>query len=209
MTTTYVARVDDRTDQPASVNDETHTNDLATPIELGQPHALPLPSTMSVAQFEEQLFKFLNNRDYDKKLNWLKDKGIRDTGPYINGKYYGTHPAVRISYSPGIIRWLMNGRVGTIPDGEMIIKEQYQPPAIRHHGKSEQELWDSLESWTVMIKDSAGSQDGWFWGNPAKEQCVVDNHEFPFFPPAHRVRALLRSLPCRDPVAQYRVAPCE
>ena len=183
VTTTYVARVDDRTDQPASVNDETHTNDLATPIELGQPHALPLPSTMSVAQFEEQLFKFLNNRDYDKKLNWLKDKGIRDTGPYINGKYYGTHPAVRIYYSPGIIRWLMNGRVGTIPDGEMIIKEQYQPPAIRHHGKSEQELWDSLESWTVMIKDSAGSQDGWFWGNPAKEQCVVDNHEFPFSHP--------------------------
>ncbi len=87
---------------------------------------------------------------------------------------------MRIYYSPGIIRWLMNGRVGTIPDGEMIIKEQYKPPAVRHHGKSEAELWDALESWTVMIKDSAGSQDGWFWGNPGKNQCVVDNHKFPF-----------------------------
>jgi hypothetical protein len=31
-----------------------------------------------------------------------------------------------------------------------------------------------------MIKDSAGSQDGWFWSNPAQEQCVINNHQFPF-----------------------------
>lgn len=175
--------VDDRTDQVAAADDKTLTSDSGAPTDLGQPSPLPLPSTMSVPQFEQQLFEFLNKRDYDQKLHWLKDKGLRDTGPYINGKYYGTHPAVRIYYSPGIIRWLINGRVGTIPDGEMIIKEQYQPPAIRHQGKSEQELWASLESWTVMIKDSAGSHDGWFWGNPAKDQCVVDNHEFPFSHP--------------------------
>ena len=51
------------------------------------------------------------------------DKGVRDTGPYIDGKYYGTHPAVRVWYSPGVMRWLANGRQGPIPDGEVIIKE--------------------------------------------------------------------------------------
>ena len=31
-----------------------------------------------------------------------------------------------------------------------------------------------------MVKDSSGSHDGWFWSNPAKGQCVVDNHRYPF-----------------------------
>jgi hypothetical protein len=34
-----------------------------------------------------------------------------------------------------------------------------------------------------MVKDSSGSHDGWFWSNPAKGQCVVDNHEYPFAHP--------------------------
>jgi len=33
---------------------------------------------------------------------------------------------------------------------------------------------------TVMVKDAAGSQDGWFWSNPSKGQCVTDNHAYPF-----------------------------
>jgi hypothetical protein len=147
--------------------------------EHGRPSDLPLPSRVSVPQFEEKLFDFLNTRRY-VKLGWLRDKVVRDTGPYIGGKSYGTHPAVRVYYSPGVIRWLMDGRVGAIPDGEMIIKEQYAAPAIRHRDKTDEELWDSLESWTVMVKDAAGSHDGWFWSNPAKGQCVVDNHQYPF-----------------------------
>ena len=70
--------------------------------------------------------------------------------------------------------------MGPIPDGEMIIKEQYAPPAARHTGKSGDELWAALESWTVMVKDAAGSQDGWFWSNPSKGQCVTDTHAYPF-----------------------------
>lgn len=150
-----------------------------TERDLGRPHKLPAPSQMSVAQFEEILFEFLNARKY-VELGWLRDKGIRDTGPYINGKHFGTHPAVRIYYSPGVVRWLMNGRAGPIPDGEMIVKEQFAEPAKRHEGKSEAELWNALESWTVMVKDSAGSQDGWFWSNPGKGQCPTDNHRYPF-----------------------------
>lgn len=146
---------------------------------LGRPGDLPLPSRVSVPQFEAKLFEFLNARRY-VQLGWLRDKRVRDTGPYIGGKYYGTHPAVRVYYSPGVMRWLIGGRVGKIPDGEMIIKEQYAAPAIRHRGKTEEELWGSLESWTVMVKDSSGSHDGWFWSNPVKGRCVVDNHRYPF-----------------------------
>ena len=147
--------------------------------ELGRPGDLPLPSRVSVPQFEEKLFAFLNARQY-VKLGWRRDKGVRDTGPYIGGKSYGTHPAVRVFYSPGVMRWLVNGRAGTIPDGEMIVKEQYAAPSVRHRDKTEEELRDSLESWTVMVKDSSGSHDGWFWSNPAKGQRVVDSHRYPF-----------------------------
>jgi len=147
--------------------------------DLGRPADLPLPSTMSVAAYEEKLFAFLNERQY-VKLGWARDKGVRDTGPFINDKYYGTHPAVRVWYSPGVMKWLINGRAGKIPDGEMIIKEQFAPPAARHAGKSEDQLGAGLESWTVMVKDSAGAHDGWFWSNPVKGQCVTDNHQYPF-----------------------------
>src|SRR5262245_32209766 len=77
---------------------------------------LPPPSSLSTSEFEEVLFRFLNERQY-QTLGWAVDKGVRDTGPYIEGKYYGTHPAVRVYYSPEVIRWLKGGRVGAIPDG--------------------------------------------------------------------------------------------
>lgn len=154
----------------------------APPRNLGRSSDLLLPSRLSVSEYESKLFDFLNQRGY-VKLGWLPDKGVRDTGPFIAGRYYGTHPAVRVYYSPGVIRWLMNGRIGAIPDGEMIVKEQYAAPAIKHRGKTEKELWESLESWTVMVKDSSGSHDGWFWSNPAKGQCAVDNHQYPFAHP--------------------------
>ena len=170
----------EKTDDKKIVGGHGHGIPYDPPAELGKPSGLPLPSSMSVPAYEELLFEFLNNRVYATKLGWIKDKGVRDTGPYLKGKYYGTHPAVRIYYSPGVIQWLMNGRVGTIPDGEMIIKEQYAPPAVRHDSKSEDELWAAQKGWTIMVKDSAGSQDGWFWGDVEKGSCVVNNHSFPF-----------------------------
>jgi hypothetical protein len=150
----------------------------ALPESASEPErsSLPRPSDMSVPAFEGALFEFLERREYIK-AGWRRDKGVRDSGPFIDGTYYGTHPAVRAFYSPEIIAWLEGGRYGTIPDGAMIVKEQYPPPAMRHQGKTEQQSWDSLESWTVMVKDSQGSHDGWFWSNPAKGQKVVDNHQ--------------------------------
>jgi hypothetical protein len=122
---------------------------------LAAPFGLPRPSGVPLAEFEEKLFAFLNERAY-QALGWAVDKGVRDTGPFRDGKSYGTHPAVRVYYSPGVIRWLQSDRAGPIPDGEMIVKEQYAAPAVRHEGKSDAELWAALESWTVMVKDSAG-----------------------------------------------------
>ena len=154
--------------------------------DLGIIANLPRPSTMSIHAFEELLFEFVHERKY-QTLGWSVDKSIRDTGPYIKGRAYGTHPAVRVYYSPEVVAWLMNQRRGMIPDGAVIIKEQYHEPAIQHVEKSEAELRESLKSWTVMVKDSRGSHDGWFWSNPyandanpERRPVPYDNHEYPF-----------------------------
>jgi hypothetical protein len=145
----------------------------------GQLSPLPLPHTLSVVDYERHLFAFLNERRYHE-LGWAVDKGVRDTGPYKNGRYYGTHPAVRIYYSPEIIAWLEGGQRDAIPDGAMMIKEQYPAPAVQHQGLDDEALFERLTSWTVMVKDSRGSYDGWFWSNPAKKQEAAANHNYPF-----------------------------
>jgi cytochrome P460 len=121
--------------------------------------SLPLPGSLAPDEFHHRLLAFLENGEY-AKLKWCEDKRVRDTGPWIDGKYYGVHPAVKVHYSPAVIDWLVSGRLGAIPDGAMIVKEMYNPgPAARWQ---DQQL--KPESWTVMIKDSKGSKDGWFWG---------------------------------------------
>ena len=121
-------------------------------------HTLPLPTSLSPDAFHDRLLAFLQNTEY-VKLNWCVDKGVRDTGPFVNGTYLGTHPAVRIYYSPAVMKWLVNDREGELPDGAMIVKEMYRPPAARWEGQRLVPV-----SWTVMIKDAQGSFDGWFWG---------------------------------------------
>ena len=131
-------------------------------------HNIPLPTSVSPDKFvayEFSILKFLQNADY-KTLKWCEDKGVRDTGPYQNRKYYGTHPAVRIFYSPKMMAWLDGGRIGNIPDGAMIIKEQYPPPAGRYAHLPDCQL-PVVTDWTIMIKDAKGAKDGWFWGELA------------------------------------------
>ena len=77
------------------------------------------PTTVPPAQFvdfEKRILAFLQSGEY-KRLGWCRDKGstrlpLRDTGPFVQGVYYGTHPAVRIYYSPRAMEWLLDGRVG-------------------------------------------------------------------------------------------------
>lgn len=137
----------------------------------------PLPSTFLPArlpQYQEQLARFLQCRQY-AKLGWAEDKGVRDTGPYVSGAYYGVHPAVKIYYSPEVVRWLKDGRQGVISDGAVIIKEQFPPPAGRYRFNAPPPVSD----WTVMIKDKQGSADGWYWAEIWDKQCA-DNNDPPF-----------------------------
>ncbi len=139
---------------------------------------LPLPSSMSLDQYETLIYGFLDSKAY-QELGWAEDKRVRDTGAYIDGVYYGTHPAVRIFYSPEVYVWLQNDRTGEIPDGAMIIKEMYPPPAAQYAGLSDDEINDKLGMWTYIVRDSAGSKDGWFWGYYGTG-AAVDNNQYPF-----------------------------
>jgi hypothetical protein len=146
----------------------------------GKAANLPLPSTFlpdRLPEFQKVLTDFLQGGEY-LKLGWNEDKGLRDTGPFIDKKPYGVHPTVKIYYSPGVMKWLIDGRTGTIPDGSMIIKEQYTPPAAQYQLKEPAPVTD----WTIMIKDSKGSKDGWYWAEIWKDQ-TIDNHKPPYSVP--------------------------
>lgn len=140
-------------------------------------HSLALPSTIPPDQFvawEREVLTFLQSGTY-AKLGWCMDKDLRNTGPYQDGISYGPHPAVRIYYSPKVMDWLVGGRRGPVPDGATIVKEQYPPPAQRYDPSAPPVPSD----WTVMIKDSSKSKDGWFWGE-WYDGMQFDNDKFPF-----------------------------
>ncbi len=154
------------------------------PCERGNESGLPLPSGIppeKLADYEKQVLAFLQSGTY-VTLGWCSDKGVRDTGPWINDTYYGTHKAARIYYSPAVVRWLTGGRTGVMPDGAMIIKEQFTPPAIRYTESAIPAVGD----WTVMIKDAKGSRDGWFWGELWTQPSLMpfDDHAYAFNYPA-------------------------
>ena len=147
-----------------------------SPCANGKESGLPLPSGFLPArlpEFQAQLKSFLSSGKY-RTLKWCEDKRLRDTGPFVNGVSYGVHPTVKIYYSPDVIDWLLK-KTRVIPDGAMIVKEQYSPPAARYQLQPPQ----AINGWTIMIKDSKGSQDGWYWAEIWDAQCV-DNNNPPF-----------------------------
>jgi hypothetical protein len=99
------------------------------------PQALRLPATVPAGEpveFEKQVLHYLSTLEY-RKLGWCEDKWVRDTGPYIKGNDAIVHPPVRIFYSPEVSAWLLGDRSGDIPDGAVIIKEQFAPtPGARY-----------------------------------------------------------------------------
>ncbi|MGZ8779541.1 MAG: cytochrome P460 family protein, partial [Thermoanaerobaculia bacterium] len=136
-----------------------------------------LPSTIApegLAKYESDVLEWLKPRSYVTELAWCGDKGIRDTGPWINDVYYGTHKAARVYYSPVVIDWLKGNRQGEIPDGAMIIKEGISAPAARWENAE-----PSVTDWTIMIKDAKGSADGWWWAE-LWVGMTFDDHQWPF-----------------------------
>ncbi len=113
----------------------------------GLENPILVPDTLYLADFETELYDFIMHRRYATDLNWCMDKRVRDTGPWIQNTYYGTHPAVRIYYSPRMMYWLTGNpefwkegmksgeakkkqpREGEVPSGAMIVKEMFLSPA--------------------------------------------------------------------------------
>jgi len=113
---------------------------------------LPRPSDVGTKAFQKVLYAFLEKRCYQ---NWVTDREIRNTGPFIMGKSFGTHNAVKIFYSPEAWDWLKKrNREGEIADGAVIVKEMFRDPAKQDA---------KLRGWTVMVKDRKASFDGWYW----------------------------------------------
>lgn len=152
-----------------------------SPCANGSESGLPLPSNFLPArlpEFQAQLKAFLGSRKY-QTLSWCEDKKLRDTGPFVNGISYGVHPTVKIYYSPAVINWMLHKEPRPpIPDGAMIVKEQYTAPAARYQIQPPK----TINGWTIMIKDSKGAQDGWYWAEMWDAQCV-DNNNPPFAVP--------------------------
>jgi len=142
------------------------------PMNLRTPPPLSMLDDKNIYDFEME--SFLRNRDYaEGGLDWLHDLGWRLTGPYVgpigNGLNFGTHPAVKVYYSPEVIDWLCGGRIGAVPNGAMIVKEQHgidESLNITINDQGCMEIGADLRptSWTVIIKSNEASNDGWYWG---------------------------------------------
>ena len=96
-------------------------------------------------------------------LGWAHDvtedkSNVRMTGPVIQSIGFDTHQRVSQFYSDGVVNWLKNDRVGSIPDGSVIVKQMYvSNPTDSVYGA------DRVTGWAVMVKYSQTSHDGWLW----------------------------------------------
>lgn len=129
-------------------------------------------------RYDLLLRSFLRGYGY-RAPDWRGDQSWRLTGPVV-GPFsdhvsYGVHPAVRVWYSPQIVRWLCEGRPERpIPDGAMIVKEMHPiDPDVLGIGEDDECMVitaqpDSIKptSWTVMVRAAGVGFDGWYWANP-------------------------------------------
>jgi hypothetical protein len=144
---------------------------IALPDDLRTP---PLLADLTAKNlYDKRMESFLRAKTYEDELNWSADKRWRLTGPYVgdigSGGSYGTHPAVKIYYSPEIVDWMCGDRSTDIPDGAMIVKSMHSINAglgIQLEDDACMDITEDPEpgSWTVMIKNNAATTDGWYWG---------------------------------------------
>jgi hypothetical protein len=121
--------------------------------------------------YDAAMQEFAESRAY-LGLGWQHDVNWRFTGPYVgtigSGENYGTHRAVRIAYSPEVIDWLCNERQDALPDGAMIVKEMAtinESLGIELDDEGCMVIPGDVtpDSWTIMVKRSDQSLDGWYW----------------------------------------------
>ena len=142
------------------------------------------PSELPLDVYEKKLGEFLGAMCH-RRSDWKVDKWVRDTGPWVGtyrngkwiGQYYGTHAPALVWYSPDFYAWLRANRPEEnrpdsvapvperpVPDGAIMIKEMYPPPATACAGVDTLHLLAKTKGAAVMVRDSKGSYDGWFWG---------------------------------------------
>ena len=130
------------------------------------------------------------------------------------GDYYGTHPAVRIWYSPEVAKWMKltaaQREVTPIEDNGIIVKEMYTGPANCYpqqpnpptltvpppagcspspFSKPQTSAWWTIPGqagwWTVMVREAKASHDGWYWsGYSNGADAVPTNLENTAYPSA-------------------------
>ena len=140
------------------------------------------PSALPLNEYETKFGQYLGAMCHrNEAAGWKVDKRIRDTGPWIGtyasgkwtGQGFGTHAPVLIWYSPEMYAWLKANRpedgpapalIAPVPDGAMMIKEMYPYPAAACAGVDVNYLLPLSQASAIMVRDSKGSFDGWFWG---------------------------------------------
>jgi hypothetical protein len=146
-----------------------------------------LPPVATVADlagknaYDIALRDFLRAKKY-RETGWRGDAQWRLSGPYVGelgeGESYGVHPGVRIWYSPAILKWMCGGRQGEPDDGAMIVKEMLDLGSAETFetlgivaGSACMVIDPAADpqpgSWTVMVRHSGATHDGWYWANPA------------------------------------------
>jgi hypothetical protein len=139
------------------------------------------PSGLRLDEYEKSLDQYFGNLCHrNLAAGWKVDKRVRDTGPWIGtyrngawrGTYKGTHAPVLVWYSPEMYAWLAANRpqhdtpgaAQPVPDGAITVKEMYTPPANACAAIDPDYLLPTVNGAAIMVRDSAGSHDGWFWG---------------------------------------------
>ena len=143
---------------------------------------LPPPSQIGAEKFSTLLNAFLTQGGYEK---WKQDLKPRPTGPYIvhpSGEVEsrGTHgpSAVKVYYSPEVWTWLERGSKGLIPDGGTIVKLLYA-----RNPENPVEFSPTPTGFSVMVKDSKASWDGWFYSDGGPLQFPLRENAARFFDP--------------------------
>jgi len=107
----------------------------------------PLPDTS--ADYTARLDAFTKARCYDVAQHWKHDAQRR-----TSQKLHDT--LIRMWYSPSLFKWMsdknpLGARQGPVPDGAMVVKEEFPNET------------GPEDFWSVMVKDSSLWWDGWYW----------------------------------------------